>query len=105
MDNWKPKLRLLSVLAVTKELLLRSKNEGWPDESPNEAAQEIDRIISHVFEPQQNPLPQFALILYAPTGPIQEIAMSNGWHDAYLALSEEYDRLEYLICEDKERNA
>ena len=104
MDKWKPKLKLLSVLATTKELLLRSKNEGWPDENPNEAAQEIDKVISHIFEPKKNPLPQFALILYTPTGPIQEIAMSNGWHDAYLALSEEYDNLEYLINENKSRN-
>jgi hypothetical protein len=101
MDKWKPKLRLLSVLATTKELLLRSNSEGWSDENPNEAAQEIDKLISHLFEPKQNPLPEFALILFSPTGPIQEIAMANGWHDAYMALSEEYNSLEHLI---KEKN-
>jgi len=97
-------LKLVSVLATTKELLLRSKNEGWPDENPNDIAMEIDKTISHVFEPEQNHLPKFALILYTPTGPIQEIAISNGWHDAYMALSEEYDNLEYLIREDDPRN-
>ncbi|UCD88619.1 MAG: hypothetical protein JSW04_09090 [Desulfobacterales bacterium] len=104
MDHWKPKLKLLSVLSTTKELLLRSKNEGWPDEEPSEFAIEIDKIISHIFNPKENPLPEFASILYAPTGPIQEIAMSNGWHGAYIALSEEYDNLEYLIREEKIKN-
>lgn len=104
MDNWKPKLKLLSVLATTKELLLRSKNEGWPDEKPDELASEIDKIISHLFDPAKNSLPKFAQILYAPTGPIQEVAMSNGWHEAYMALSEEFDSLEYLISEDKAKN-
>jgi hypothetical protein len=100
MDNWKPKLKLLSVLSTTKEFLLRSKYEGWPDEKPNDTALEIDKIISHILHPEQNPLPKFASILYLPTGSIQEIAMSNGWHDAYMSLSEEYDDLAYLIKED-----
>jgi hypothetical protein len=100
MDNWKPKLKLLTVLSTTKEFLLRSKYEGWPDEKPNDTAIEIDKIISHIFHPEQNPLPKFVSILYLPTGPIQEIAMSNGWHDAYMSLSEEYDDLAYLIKEE-----
>ena len=101
MKKWKPKLRLLSVLATTKELLLRSETEGWPDEDPNEVAQAIDKIISHIMEPKQNPLQKFSSILYAPTGPIQEIAIANGWHNAYLTLSEEFDELEYLIKNDQ----
>jgi hypothetical protein len=104
MDNLKPKLKLLSVLATTKELLLRSKKEGWADEKPDEMVLEINKIISHLIDPGQNHLPEFAQIIYAPTGPIQEIAMSNGWVDEYMSLSAEFDDLEYLINKDKSEN-
>jgi hypothetical protein len=97
MDKWTPRLKLLSVLATTKELLLRSETDGWPVESSVEATETVDGAISHVLDPRANPLPKFALIYYAPTGPIQEIAMANGWHDVYLVLSAEYDKLAYLI--------
>jgi hypothetical protein len=29
---------------------------------------------------------------FAPTSTIQEIAMSNGWHDEYLKLSTKFDK-------------
>jgi hypothetical protein len=32
-------------------------------------------------------------LLFAPTGSIQEIAMANGWSDAYLKLSSVVDTL------------
>jgi hypothetical protein len=101
MDNWKPKLKLLSVLAATKELLLRSKEEGWADEKPDEMVLEINKTISYLIDPDQSIRPDIAKIMFAPTGPIQEIAMSNGWVDEYMALSAEFDDLEYLINKDK----
>jgi hypothetical protein len=97
MDDWPAKLKLVSVLSTTKELLLRSAREGWPDEDPTQVAQELDEIISHVLRPDSCPVPKHALIDFAPTGPVQEIAMANGWHDAYLVLSEEYDALKHLL--------
>lgn len=100
MEEWPPKLKLLSVLATTKELLLRSEDEGWPDEDPSEVAQEVGALISHVLEPDNSPLPEHALALFAPTGPIQEIAISNDWHSAFMALSEEYDGLESILNAD-----
>ena len=104
MDNWKPRTKLLSVLATTKELLLRSKNEGWADEKPDEMVLEINKIISHLIDPDHSNLPDIVKIVFGPTGPLQEIAMSNGWDDEYMALSAEFDDLEYLINKDKSRN-
>ena len=62
---------------------------------------EINKIISHLIDPDQSNLPDIAKIMFGPTGPIQEIAMSNGWVDEYMALSAEFDDLEYLINKDK----
>ncbi len=101
MKKWTTKLKLLSVLATTKELLLRSDREGWPDENPKEAAENLDRIISHLLDPNGCPLPEFATVYYAPTGPIQEIAINNGWHDTYMALANEYDKIMDLLMKDK----
>jgi hypothetical protein len=94
MINWylklrkKPKKELLAVLSTTKELVLKSKNDGWPDVSPIDTALEIDELIAYILNPEKNTIPEYASILYAPTGSLQEIAMSNGWHDDYLSLSE-----------------
>ena len=92
-----PKQKLVSILADTKELVLRSKYHGWLDVNPEEVAHEIDDLISHILQPSQFPLPEFTLALFAPTGPIQEVAIANRWHDAYMILSEEFDNLVYLI--------
>jgi len=101
MNHWEPKLKLLAILSTTKELLLRSPVDGWPDESPIEAAEDIDKMIAFLLEPDKTTLPRFATTFYAPTGPIQEIAMQNGWHNAYMALADEFDVLEYLLHETK----
>ena len=67
-----------------------------PTYSPSETVLEIDELIAYILNSKKN-LPEYALLLYLPTGPLQEIAISNGWHDRYLFLSEKYDHLEYLI--------
>ena len=97
MNNWTEKLKLLCVLATTKELISRSEKDGWPDEDPKEALQEIERVIDNLFSPEPKELNDYTRIMFAPTGPFQEISMSNGWSDAYLNLSEEYDKLAHLL--------
>lgn len=95
-----PKLRLIAVLAVTKEFVIRSEKEGWPCEDPNEIASELDQMISYVFEPEKYRLPEHCLALYLPTGAIQEIAMSNGWHSEYMELAAEFDQVGELLEDD-----
>ena len=92
----KESFELVSILSTTKELLTRSKNDGFPDD-PIEVAEAIDKMISFILNPNENQLPEFATIYFAPTGPLQDIAWSNGWHDAYLELAKAYDKLEYII--------
>ena len=62
---------------------------------------EISALISHLLNPKKEGFPKNASVLYLPTGPIQEIAMANGWHEEYMKLSQGYDGLKYLL-EEKE---
>ena len=94
MRGLSPKMQMLAVLGATRALVAQSPHEGWPDESPNECTAVLDQMMAHIITPEKASPPEFACIQFAPTGPIQEIAISNGWHDAYITLSNHYDRLE-----------
>jgi hypothetical protein len=87
------KLEMLAVLGAARALVVQSKSDGWPDETPSECATVLDQMMAHAIDPEGNPCPPYAGIQFAPTGPIQEIAISNGWHDSYMELSEAYDGL------------
>ena len=100
MGAWSPKLRLISVLATTNVFLLNSTEEGWSDEDPKETEVKVRGIIAHLFD-SSSPLPEYWNILFAPTGSIQEIAMSNGWHDTYMKLAADFDDLAYLLKDKK----
>ncbi len=86
------------ILAKTLALVITSKNSGWPDEQPDECAETLRRMIDFVTDPQPGKCPEFAAIQFLPTGPIQEIAMANGWHDAYPMLADAYDKSETRSC-------
>jgi len=98
-----PKLKLFSVLAAFKELLHRSPAEGWGGENPAEWLREVDQMIACVLDPQPNPWPKSAQLLCAPTGPLQEISLANGWPEAFLALAAEYEALVRLIADDQSK--
>jgi hypothetical protein len=97
MKDWNERLRLLAILATTKVLLSHSKEEGFGLERPIDAEQQIDEIIGSVLFKNGKRLPKYWSILFAPTGPLQEIAIANGWSETYLKLSEELDGLEYIL--------
>jgi hypothetical protein len=97
MDAWPPKLRLISVLATTNIFLLRSTEEGFEGQNPEQTALAIESLISHLLDPKEQPLPQVWRALYGATGPIQEIASPNGWHETYMTLAAEFDELAYLV--------
>jgi hypothetical protein len=97
MDEWPQKLRMIAVLATANVFLARSGNDGWPDVNPPEASTTVSELVAHVLDPDSAPLPKYWNLLFAPTGDLQEIAMSNGWHDTYLKLAEEFDKLARLL--------
>jgi hypothetical protein len=104
MDKWPAKLKLLSVLSTTYVLLQYSAEEGWPEEKPVVAAYLAERIILCLLDSTRD-LPDDWQILFAPTGPAQEISMANGWHEAYMKLAEEFDELAFLLKDRESSDA
>ena len=84
--------KLLSVLEEARGLLAAADNNfawsSWRD--CNDALDEIDTILSGL---RSGILPSALTlhVLFAPTGPIQEVSLSSGWGDEYIELAERFD--------------
>jgi hypothetical protein len=89
---------LIAILTETKELLARDENDfswsSWTDRE--QAVSEIDSILSEL---EKDVIPDIA-VLFAPTGPIQEVSLSSGWGPEFLKLARRFDS-EYAIVKDR----
>jgi hypothetical protein len=87
------KSKLIAILQEAKLFLRRPENEfvwsEWDDGLS--AALEIDSHIAAIERGDNSRLPELEL-LFAPTGSIQEVAMSSGWGEPYLALAARFDK-------------
>ena len=83
---------LLTVLRDTRLLLARPENDftwsSWED--ADAALREIDALIALVSNGASPDRRQLA-VLFAPTGPIQEVSVSSGWSEMFLELAERLD--------------
>jgi hypothetical protein len=83
---------LLDVLREARDLLALPGNDflwsSWPDALAALAA--VDRVIAAV---EGGPLPpRYELAgLFAQTGPMQEVVLSRGWADVFLAIAVRFD--------------
>jgi hypothetical protein len=83
---------LVNVLREARALLALPGNDfawsSWADAPA--ALAELDRLIAAVAS---GPLPPRLdlMVLFAPTGPMQEVSLSSGWADEFLALSTRFD--------------
>ena len=83
---------LLDIFQRARDLVARPENDfawsSWRD--AEHALEEIDGIISQL---RHGDIPdQFAMsILFAPTGPMQELSLSSGWGNRFLQLASEFD--------------
>jgi hypothetical protein len=83
---------LVEVLRESRALLARPGNDfawsSWMD--ADAALEEVDGLIREV-ESGRLP-PRLAVsVLFAPTGPMQEAALSSGWGDAFLVVADRCD--------------
>jgi hypothetical protein len=92
-------LGLLSdVLVASIELVSIEGNDfswsSWNDR--DHAVAELQGILKQV---QAGVVPEESSVsvLFAPTGPLQELSMSSGWAETYLRLAERYDTAERLL--------
>jgi hypothetical protein len=84
--------KLISVFEEARDLLAAPGNNfDWSSWSgPEEAFKEVDGIL---FSLRRGALPERLSmeVLFAPTGPIQEVSISSGWGETFLSLAERFD--------------
>ena len=97
-DPADPRVALANVLRSAAELLSLPDNDfawsSWANQAA--AAAEIEALLA-VVESGELPDRTSVSVLFAPTGPIQEVSLNSGWADAFLKLAERYDRAERLL--------
>jgi len=86
---------LIAILRETRELLGRDGNDfSWSSWTNKEhALSEIDSIISEL---ENGSVPEIG-VLFAPTGPIQEVSLGSGWGEKFIELAERFDK-EYILA-------
>jgi hemoglobin len=83
---------LLQVLQEARSLLARPGNDfawsSWSD--PEAALRQIDELIAVIEEGQLPDRSELAL-LFAPTGPLQEVSLNSGWGCEFLDVARRFD--------------
>ena len=90
-----PSARYQSLIAVfekTRLILANPENDySWsPWQDANAALEKIDAILTELRSGTCRDRNALA-VLFAPTGPIQEVSVSSGWGNEFLALASEFD--------------
>ena len=82
--------KLISALDETISFLRDSQSSNWASLSAAEMIQELESEIDSIKNSKPPDAKRIAF-LFAPTGPIQETSIDNGWGDEFLRLSEIVD--------------
>jgi hypothetical protein len=97
-DATDPRVSLANVLRSAAELLSLPANDfawsSWANQAA--AVAEVEAVLALV-EAGELPDRTSVSVLFAPTGPIQEVSLNSGWADTFLQLAERYDRAERLL--------
>jgi hypothetical protein len=83
---------LIDVLQRSRELSQASEDAVWSSTGVQEIVAILDRGIESLERGAELNRDDLKF-LFAPTGPLQETSMDNGWSGEYLLLSAEFDRL------------
>ncbi len=83
---------LISVMEEARVLLMRPDNDfawsSWVDR--DDALAEVDALIARL-RAGELPEDRSLSVLFAPTGPLQEVSISSGWGDTFLLLARRFD--------------
>lgn len=84
--------KLISVFEEARELVADPRNDfSWSSwHGCDNAVEEIDSILS-VLRAGAVPGDLWMEVLFAPTGPMQEVSLSSGWGRDFLLLAERFD--------------
>jgi hypothetical protein len=90
--------KLIAILKETRAFLTSADSDfswsSWADQ--NQALSEIDSIIAEL----ERGVVRDIRVLFAPTGPIQEVSLSSGWGEKFPELAERFDK-EYKILKNQ----
>jgi hypothetical protein len=83
---------MVDVLRQARALLALPGNEfGWSSwENAAAALAEMDRQIAAIEGGQVPPRLDLE-VMFAPTGPMQDVSLSSGWRDEFLAVASRFD--------------
>jgi hypothetical protein len=96
LDDSNPDPALAELVAVLTDARAMLASDGnnfassswW--KSAADALREVDRLIA-ALESGEHPRRLDLEVLFAPTGPMQEVSANRGWGDAFLALARRFD--------------
>jgi len=85
--------RLDKLILILKEmrtyLALEANDYSWSSwRDADQAVSEIDSIIADL---KNDSVPDIR-VLFAPTGPIQEVSLSSGWSNEFLELADRFEK-------------
>ena len=69
-------------------LAMPENDFSWSSWEDQKAA--LDEIDAHIEQVLAGVVPNIH-VLYAPTGPIQEVSLSSGWGHEFIALADRFD--------------
>lgn len=84
--------QLIAVLRRSRELLELSQDTVWSDLDTPQTVVALERAIESLEQGREADLSRLK-VLFAPTGPVQEISIAHGWSEEYFELSRQFDRL------------
>jgi hypothetical protein len=84
------KERLCENLEKLYQLLVQSNDSAWSNESASKVAENVKCIYSDLKVGKRIDISRF-LIQKLPTGPIDDIAIDNGWGDEWIEISKVLD--------------
>jgi hypothetical protein len=100
LEGADPRDVLADVLRASVELLSIEDNDfawsSWKDSAA--AVAEVSRSRG-IAETGGTPERLTLSVIFAPTGPMQEVSISSGWGEAFLKVAERYDYAEKGIWE------
>lgn len=85
---------MIQILYSVKNLLSRQDNDfTWSSWDNQQLA--VETILEIIDELQRGRMPGLIKIsvLFAPTGPLQEVSINSGWSSEFIKLADRFDRI------------
>jgi hypothetical protein len=93
----------MEITQMAKVIVILNEIQDWLSEPGNHfawsswdnaeaALAEIDDVIAQINQDEFAAL-QRLKILFAPTGPIQDVSLSSGWGEDFLRLADHFDEI------------